>query len=211
VISDYTGATKTVTLGAGTTFTATTTDNIAIFPPVNVSKWAGIAVTTSTTTTLPEVDVKSISDDATAANNAELMFDGTGYAGGTTKLAVDLVSILGTALTETAGQIAAAFKQFFDVGTPTGTMKAITNVVTCTTNTDMLTTAAILAAVADGTLTVQDSLKLSNAANAGKTAGPVPGTAGTVTLKNTAGTKTRVSTSVDTSGYRTTDPTLDLS
>ena len=71
--------------------------------------------------------------------------------------------------------------------------------------------AALLATVADGTLTVADSLKLSNAANAGKTAGPVPGTAGTVTLKNTAGTKTRVSTDVDTSGYRTSNPTLDLS
>src|SRR3990170_487179 len=50
-----------------------------------------------------------------------------------------LVEILTTALTETAGQIAAAFKQFFDVGTPTGTMKAITNVVTATnltTNND---------------------------------------------------------------------------
>src|SRR3990167_4670591 len=71
--------------------------------------------------------------------------------------------------------------------------------------------AALLATVADGTLTVADSLKLSNAANAGKTAGPVPGSAGTVTLLNTAGTKTRVSTSVDTSGYRTTNTTLDLS
>lgn len=50
-----------------------------------------------------------------------------------------LMEILTTALTETAGQIAAAFKQFFDVGTPTGTMKAITNVVTATnltTNND---------------------------------------------------------------------------
>src|SRR3990170_604463 len=50
-----------------------------------------------------------------------------------------LVEILTTALTETVGQIAAAFKQFFDVGTPTGTMKAITNVVTATnltTNND---------------------------------------------------------------------------
>ena len=175
---------------------------------------------------------------------------------------MNLIQFFGTVITETAGQIAAAFSQFFNVASPTGTMKAITNVVTCTTNTDMRGTdgaytgtpptvaaiadavmdetatghtgalkdvydnaiqigaagagltalpAALLATVADGTLTVADSLKLSNAANAGKTAGPVPGTAGTVTLLNTAGTKTRVSTSVDTSGYRTTNPTLDLS
>lgn len=36
----------------------------------------------------PTANVKAISDDVTAADNAELMFDGTGYAGGTTKLAV---------------------------------------------------------------------------------------------------------------------------
>ena len=60
---------------------------------VDVGKWLGTAVTTSATTAKPEVDVNSISDDATAANNAELMFDGTGYAGGTTKLDVNLASM----------------------------------------------------------------------------------------------------------------------
>lgn len=35
VISDYTGATKTVTLTAGVTFTAVATDNISIYPPSN--------------------------------------------------------------------------------------------------------------------------------------------------------------------------------
>ena len=50
-----------------------------------------------------------------------------------------LVEILTTALTETVGQIAAAFKQFFDTASPTGTMKSITNVGTTTnltTNND---------------------------------------------------------------------------
>lgn len=37
----------------------------------------------------------------------------------------DLASILGTALTETAGQIAAAFKKFFDKAAPTGTINSI--------------------------------------------------------------------------------------
>jgi hypothetical protein len=41
------------------------------------------------------VDSVAISGDATAADNAELMFDGTGYAGGTTKLGVDMVAISG--------------------------------------------------------------------------------------------------------------------
>lgn len=50
-----------------------------------------------------------------------------------------LMEIISTTLTETVGQIAAAFKQFFDIASPTGTMKAITNVVTTTnltTNND---------------------------------------------------------------------------
>lgn len=47
VVSDYTGSTKTVTLVAGTTFTAAASDNIAIFPPISLSHIAGAAVSTS--------------------------------------------------------------------------------------------------------------------------------------------------------------------
>lgn len=49
----------------------------------------------------------------------------------------NLTQILGTVLTETAGYIAAAFKQFFNVSSPSGTMKAITNVVTTTNLTNI--------------------------------------------------------------------------
>lgn len=59
----------------------------------------------------------------------------------------NLSQILGTALTETAGQIAAAFKQFFDVASPTGTMKAITNVVTATNLTNAPTAGDFTAAM----------------------------------------------------------------
>lgn len=47
----------------------------------------------------------------------------------------NLAQILGTALTETAGQIAAAFKQFFNIASPTSTMNVITTVTTTTTAT----------------------------------------------------------------------------
>lgn len=47
----------------------------------------------------------------------------------------NLVQILGTALTETAGQIAAAFKQFFNIASPTSTANLITAVTTVTTTT----------------------------------------------------------------------------
>jgi hypothetical protein len=45
--------------------------------------------------------------------------------GGTDLLDTNLVQILGTALTETSGQIAAAFNQFFNVATPAGTVNAV--------------------------------------------------------------------------------------
>ena len=48
VVSDYTGSSKTVTLVAGTTFTAAATDNIAFYPPVNMTHIANAAVSTST-------------------------------------------------------------------------------------------------------------------------------------------------------------------
>jgi hypothetical protein len=47
----------------------------------------------------------------------------------------NLAQILGTALTETAGQLAAGFKKFFNVASPTSTMNEITLVDTITTYT----------------------------------------------------------------------------
>jgi hypothetical protein len=52
-------------------------------------------------------------------------------------LPVDMVNVHGTALTETATQLAAGISKFFDVASPTSTMNLITAVTTCTTNTDM--------------------------------------------------------------------------
>jgi hypothetical protein len=68
-----------------------------------------------------------------------LLSSGTGtgqldFTSGVVK--ANLVQILATALTETTGQIAAAFKQFFNVASPTGTMKAITAVDTVTNLTN---------------------------------------------------------------------------
>lgn len=47
VVNDYTGSTKTVTLAAGTTFTAAATDNISIFHPANLQYIGGAALNTS--------------------------------------------------------------------------------------------------------------------------------------------------------------------
>ncbi len=50
---------------------------------VDVGDWLGTAVTLSATTTKPEVDVSSVSDDATAADNLELQYDAGGLTGDT--------------------------------------------------------------------------------------------------------------------------------
>lgn len=47
VVSDYTGASKTVTLTAGTTFTAAASDNISFFPPVNAQYGGAVAYSTT--------------------------------------------------------------------------------------------------------------------------------------------------------------------
>lgn len=92
-ISDYTGATKTVTLAAGTTFTAAATDNISVFPRVDVSHWLGTVASGTTvraniidiagstadaTTGILNVNVAQISTDSVAADRLETMLDGTG-------------------------------------------------------------------------------------------------------------------------------------
>jgi len=58
--------------------------------------------------------VVAVSGDSTAADNMEADYDGTGYAGGTIHKQADLVAIHGTALTETATQLAGRFTDFFD-------------------------------------------------------------------------------------------------
>jgi len=47
-----------------------------------------------------DVNVVQVSGDATAANNMELMFDGTGYAGGTTKLGVSVSEVAAAGLAD---------------------------------------------------------------------------------------------------------------
>lgn len=157
-VSDYTGSTKTVTLAAGTTFTAAATDNIAIFPPVqvfgfggtagtfasgrpevNTTHWGGTAVASATVNS----NVTQISGDSTAADNAEAFFDGTGYAGtGNTIPTVTSVTNQVTAnVTAISGDTTAAdnAEAFFDGTGYAGTnnvIPTVTTTVNLTTNND---------------------------------------------------------------------------
>jgi hypothetical protein len=49
---------------------------------------------------IPTVNIKAISDDTTAPDNLELMYDGTGYAGGTTKLSCEVNTKTGFSLSD---------------------------------------------------------------------------------------------------------------
>jgi hypothetical protein len=100
VITNYTGSTDTAEVDAWTT-TPSGTITYCVFaaspasatslPAVNLTQIAGAAV--STTTAQLGVNVVQISEDATAADNAELMFDGTGYAGGAIQLNTKVATI----------------------------------------------------------------------------------------------------------------------
>lgn len=116
VVDDYTGASKTVTLLEDpAVFTMAVGDAVELHPSralkssvqnrnvvidangrIDVGAWLGTAVTTSATSAKPEVDVNSISDDATAANNLEEAMTGvvTGAAEAgtlsTTQMSTDL-------------------------------------------------------------------------------------------------------------------------
>lgn len=77
-----------------------------------------------------------------------LLSSGTGtgqldFTSGVVK--ANLAQILGTALTETAGLIAAGFKQFFNIASPTSTMNTITTVTTATNLTNAPTSGDLTA------------------------------------------------------------------
>lgn len=67
--------------------------------PANVTQLLGTAWATPATAGLTDVNVKQLSTDATAADNAEAFFDGTGYAG--TGNIIPTVTTVGTLTTYT--------------------------------------------------------------------------------------------------------------
>ena len=96
----------------------------------------------------------------------------------------NLAQILGTALTETAGQLAAAFKKFFNIATPAATMDHLILVDTATTAT---TATNLTNAPTAGDLTATMKTSITTAATAATpTAAAVTGAVGSVTSRVTA-------------------------
>lgn len=124
----------------GTIFSTPATAGIM---DVNLKNIANATVSTASA----QIGVNAVNIGGTAQTGRDLgasvlLSSGTGtgqldFTSGVVK--ANLAQILGTALTETVGQIAAAFKKFFDIASPTSTMNLITAVTTTTTATNLTT------------------------------------------------------------------------
>lgn len=180
VVSDYTGSTKTVTLTAGTTFTAAATDNISVFPPAN-SNWFN-ALKTVSLPLVPTVAGRTL--DVSTGGEAGLDWANVGsptttvgLSGTTVKTATDvetdtqdIQSALATAqadldtLTGADGVIIASGTQTFNMtGNITGNLSGSVGSVTGNVGgsvgsvTGGLNTAAGVITTLDGLDTAQDS------------------------------------------------------
>lgn len=92
-----------------------------------------------------------------------------------------LVQILGTALTETAGQIAAAFKKWFDVAAPVGTVNSIPNATAGATGGLFIAGTNAATTITTGlTTTFTGNLTGSVASVTGNVGGNVTGSVGSV-------------------------------
>ena len=128
-----------------------------------------------------EVDVTQISGDATAPANLELMYDGTGYAGGTQKIGVDVVKVSGDATAP------ANLEAMFDgTGYIGGSLK--------------LRTDSSYATI-EGSYTLKSLLRLMASVLFGKLSG---GGTVTATFRDTADGTNRVVATIDADGNRTT-------
>lgn len=159
VISAYTGSTKTVTLAAGTTYTAAATDNISVFSPAN-SRWFG-----ATAVTGRDLGASVLLSSGTGTGQLD-------FTSGIVKS--NLVQILATTLTETAGQIATAFKKFFDKSAPTGTINSLPDAVAGATG-------GIFIAGTNAATTVTTALTTTFTGNLTGSVASVTGAVGSVT------------------------------
>jgi hypothetical protein len=138
VVLDYTGSTKTVTLAAGTTFTAAATDNISVFPPAS-AKWIA-----STLQAVPGAAGGLFIAGTNAATTVTTAFTSTftgnltGSVGSVTS-SVNVGQLAGQTVTAAAG---VTFPT--SVASPTnitaGTITTVTNLTNAPTSGDLTST-----------------------------------------------------------------------
>ncbi len=170
--------TKTIN-GVATTSITTINANLGTTQPINFTGTAGSA--------LAKVDVTDIATAAVSTSTAQLGVNAVNWAGGaipapavTGVPKIDLTYILGTILTETAGQLAAAFKKFFNISTPASTMDALTLVATATNLTNAPTNG-------DFTAVMKTSLNSSTPVSVTTVTGNVNGNVGGNVVGNVNG------------------------
>lgn len=127
---------------------------LTALPNAAASAVGGLPVAVDTSGRVDVLKINGTSQTARDIGASVLLSAGTGagqldFTSGVIK--ANLAQILGTALTETAGQLAAAFKKFFNIATPASTMDALTLVATATNVTNSPT-------VGDFTATMKTSL-----------------------------------------------------
>lgn len=146
VILDYVGSTKTVTLAAGTTFTAAATDNISIFSPAN-TRWIG-----STSQTARDIGASVLLSPGTGTGQVSLssgaVTAGSVGSGGITSASFAAGAITASAI---AADAIGASELAADAATEIGTAVWATASRTLTANTNLNdpTAAAIADAVWD--------------------------------------------------------------
>lgn len=211
VISDYTGSTKTVTLAAGTTFTATAADNVSVMPPPADS--AGVTTLLSRLTSTRAGYLDNINNAAlqtiTAGGIADSVWDEAlaGHlTGGTTGAALDAAGSAGdpwsTALpgAYSAGSAGHILGNRLDAAVSSRAVAG--DAMTLTSGAIDL----IHDEVVDGSVTLRQSIRLLNAAAGGKASGLDTSTAH---YRDLADTKDRILATTTADGNRTAI-TLDL-
>lgn len=193
------GATSVVFHLKGATNMAPLPIEVDLDSQVDVYTWQGTAVATPATAGIPDVNTKNLGNSSQTGRDigaSVLLSAGTGtgqldFTSGVVK--ANLVQILGTALTETAGQIAAAFKQFFNIASPTSTMNLLTAVTTATTATNLTNAPSN----GDFTAAMKTSLNAATPASVVGAVGSVTGNVGGNVAGSVASVVARVTANTD--------------
>lgn len=170
-----------------------------------------------------DTNVTHIADTAQTARDvgaSVLLSSGTGtgqldFTSGVVK--ANLAQILGTALTETAGLIAAGFKQFFNIVSPTSTMNTITTVTTATNLTNAPTNGDLTATMKTSVTTAATAATPTAAAVTGavgsvtgNVGGNVTGSVGSLAVQAKADVNAEVDTAISDAALATAAAVADL-
>ena len=126
-------------------------------------------------------------DNGTVQDNLQAMFDGNGYAGGTSPIQVDVTKVHGSALSETsAGYLAAGIVKQYDVAKPVFTSESVNQNADVKTVTDIISASKIAASMdamsdIDFGAKMKVSLNAATPISVGKVTGNVDGSVDSVT------------------------------